>query len=366
MNPFGEGRLPSLAEMLLWMAESDASDLHLSAGAPPAFRRDGALELIDDAPALSPADLDAALEVVASPAEREMLAARRELDKALDVGGAGRFRVNVGYERGRPYFAFRRINDRVLSIEDLGLPAVCNRLTQLPRGLVLVTGPTGSGKSTTLAAMVARINEREARHIITVEDPIEFVHRNKLSVINQREVGTDTTSFAEALRHVVRQDPDVILVGEMRDLETMSSAITAAETGHLVFATLHTPDAPQTVDRIVDAFPSHQQQQVRLQFSMVIEGIVSQVLVPAAKGGGRIAACEVLIGTPAIRNLIRESKTHQLATTMATGAAIGMRTLDHDLADLVRRGRVTREAAIAFARSPEELGRLLGGAAYAA
>jgi twitching motility protein PilT len=200
---------------------------------------------------------------------------------------------------------------------------------------------------------------------VTVEDPIEFVHRNKRSIINQREVGIDTLSFAEALRHVLRQDPDVILVGEMRDLETMSSAITAAETGHLVFATLHTPDAPQTVDRIVDAFPSHQQQQVRLQLSMVVEGIVSQVLVPAAAGDSRVVACEVMLGTPAVRNLVRESKAHQLPTMMATGAAIGMHTLDQDLADLVRRGAVSCETASAFARSPEELGRFLG-ASYAA
>jgi twitching motility protein PilT len=215
--------------------------------------------------------------------------------------------------------------------------------------------------------MIDRINERDAKHIVTIEDPIEFVHENKRSVINQREVGMDTLSFAGALRQVLRQDPDVILVGEMRDLETMASAITAAETGHLVFATLHTPDAPQTIDRIVDAFPSYQQQQVRLQLSMALEGIISQVLIPTPDGEGRIAACEVMLGTPAIRNLIRESKSYQIPTMMATGAASGMRTLDQELAELVRRGSITREAAIANARSPEELGRLLGGSAqYAA
>ena len=243
------------------------------------------------------------------------------------------------------FFSFRRVNDRVLSIEDLGLPPVCDRLTKLPRGLVLVTGPTGSGKSTTLASMVDRINERDARHVVTIEDPIEFVHQNRRSIIEQREVGIDTTSFAEALRRVLRQDPDVILVGEMRDLETMSSAITAAETGHLVFATLHTPDAAQTIDRIVDAFPSHQQQQVRLQLSMAIEGIVSQVLIPTADAEGRVAVCEVMLGTPAIRNLIRESKTHQIPMMMATGAALGMRTLDQELANLVKSQSITRESA---------------------
>jgi twitching motility protein PilT len=365
MNEHGARRVPPLGDLLRWMADAGASDLHLSADTPPVIRRDGALDVLPGLPPLTGEDLASIIETLADAAEREAFAQRRELDKAISVDGAGRFRVNVGYERGRPFFAFRRISDDVASMEDLGLPAVCNRLTQLPRGLVLVTGPTGCGKSTTLASMIDRINEREARHIVAIEDPIEYVHRNKRSIIEQREVGHDTMSFAEALRHVLRQDPDVILVGEMRDLETISAAITAAETGHLVFATLHTPDAAQTVDRIVDVFPSHQQQQVRLQFSMVLEGIVSQVLVPSL-GSGRVVACEVLVATAAIRNLIRESKTHQLGTAMATGAALGMRTLDHDLAELVRKGSVTREAAVAFARSPEEFGRLLGGASYAA
>ena len=357
----------ALPVLLLGMVQSGASDLHLALGTPPVYRRHGTLAVAPGLRAATEADLAAAVGVVASEDERMRLAERREFDKALDLPDIGRFRVNVAYERGNLYFSFRLVNESVLSIEDLGLPSVCNRLTQLPRGLVLVTGPTGSGKSTTLASMIDRINARDARHIVTVEDPIEFVHRNKQSIINQREVGVDTRSFAEALRHVLRQDPDVILVGEMRDLETMSSAITAAETGHLVFATLHTPDAPQTVDRIVDAFPSYQQQQVRLQLSMVLEGIVSQVLIPTQDGEGRVVACEVMLGTPAIRNLIRESKTHQLPTMMATGSATGMRTLDQALADLVRRGVLVRDAAFAFARSPEELGRLLGGgASYAA
>jgi len=301
------------------------------------------------------------LEAITTAEERARFDAARELDKAVDFEGLGRFRVNIAFERGSPYFAFRLVNESVLSIEALGLPAVCNRLTELPRGLVLVTGPTGSGKSTTLAAMIDRINERSARHIVTVEDPIEFVHHNKRSIVRQREVGIDTTSFAEALRRVLRQDPDVILVGEMRDLETIGSAITAAETGHLVFATLHTPDAPQTIDRIVDAFPSAQQQQVRLQLSMVLEAVISQVLVPTADEKGRVPACEVMLGTPAVRNLVREAKSHQVPTVMATGTALGMRTRDQELADLVKRGVITQEVAIAFASSPEELGRLLGG-----
>ena len=361
------GEAPALNELLQWMVDSGASDLHLSHDTPPVFRRHGALAPAPGLPAMTSQDLWRALEVVANEVDRERFEEERELDKALDLRGVGRFRVNVGFERGHIYFSFRLVNDTVLSIEDLGLPAVCNRLTQVPRGLVIVTGPTGSGKSTTLASMIDRINERDARHIVTVEDPIEFIHHNKTSIIEQREVGVDTRSFADALRHVLRQDPDVILVGEMRDLETISSAITAAETGHLVFATLHTPDAPQTIDRIVDAFPSHQQQQVRLQLSMAIEGIISQTLIPNEDGESRIVACEVMLGTPAIRNLIRESKTYQVPMMMATGAALGMRTLDQELADLVKRNTISRETALSYARSTEELGRLLGGGtAYAA
>jgi twitching motility protein PilT len=361
------GEAPRLRELLRRMVEWDASDLHLSHDTAPVFRRHGALVTDTDPQPVSSQDLRGALEMITNEGERAGFEQERELDKALELPGTGRFRVNVAFERGHLYFSFRLVNDAVLSIEDLGLPAICNQLTQIPRGLVIVTGPTGSGKSTTLASMIDRINERDARHIVTIEDPIEFMHRNKRSIIEQREVGIDTRSFADALRHVLRQDPDVILVGEMRDLETMSSAITAAETGHLIFTTLHTPDAPQTIDRIVDAFPSHQQQQVRLQLSIAVEGIVSQLLLPNEAGDGRVAACEVMLGTPAIRNLIRESKTHQVPMMMATGAAIGMRTLDQELVDLVKRRAISRETADAYARSPEELGRLLNaGAPYAA
>jgi twitching motility protein PilT len=349
------------------MVDSGASDLHLSYGSPPVFRRNGALMPADGIGRMREADLDEVLHVIADERGRERFLRERELDNALALNGVGRFRVNAGFERGQMYFSFRLVNERALSLDDLNLPPVCERLTRLPRGLVLVTGPTGSGKSTTLAAMIQQINTREARHIITIEDPIEFMHSNQRSIIEQREVGVDTGSFAEALRRALRQDPDVILVGEMRDLDTMAAAVTAAETGHLVFATLHTPDAPQTIDRIVDAFPAHQQQQMRLQLSMVIEAIIAQVLVPVAGGGGRVAACEVMLGTPAIRNLIREAKTHQVPNIIATGAQMGMRTLDQALAELVRRRTIDSETAESFARSPEELGRLLGsGAAYAA
>ncbi|MDE3096893.1 MAG: type IV pilus twitching motility protein PilT [Chloroflexota bacterium] len=352
--------MPPLHELLRRMGESGASDLHISLDARPAYRRHGALAPEEGLPAATAADLEGVLATVATAEEQAALMRTREMDKALDLPGAGRFRVNVGFERGSLYCSFRLVNSSVLTIEELGLPPICDRLTQLPRGLVLVTGPTGSGKSTTLASMIDRINEREARHIVTVEDPIEYVHSNKRSIIHQREVGADTTSFAEALRRVLRQDPDVILVGEMRDLETIGAAITAAETGHLVFATLHTPDAPQTIDRIVDAFPSHQQQQIRMQLSMVAEAIISQVLVPTAGGDGRVVACEVMLGTSAVRNLIREGKTHQIPTVMATGSAIGMRTREQALAELVRGGVIVQETALAVASSPEELGRLLG------
>jgi twitching motility protein PilT len=351
---------PPLSQLLMWMVDSDASDLHLSCGTAPVYRRHGTLESLSDTAPMTSELLRAVLDEVATTDECARFHESRELDKAIDVSGVGRFRVNAAFERGELYLAFRRINDHVASIEDLGLPAAVERFTTLPRGLVLVTGPTGSGKSTSLAAMIDRINTRDYRHIVTVEDPIEYLHVNKRSIIHQREVGSDTRSFAIALRHVLRQDPDVILIGEMRDLETMSSAITAAETGHLVFATLHTPDAPQSIDRIVDAYPSYQQQQVRLQLSMVLEGIVSQVLVPNAAGNGRVAACEVLVGTAAVRNLIREAKTHQIPMTMSTGAQHGMCTLDQALAELVRSGAIDRETAASFARLPEELERLTG------
>jgi twitching motility protein PilT len=343
------------------MVDSGASDLHLSVNAPPVFRRTGELLPMAGVDPLTDGDINEALAVVASEHERERFETERELDNACSLPGVGRFRVNAAFERGHPYLSFRLVNDSTLTIEELNLPPVCDRLTQLPRGLVLVTGPTGSGKSTTLAAMIDRINERDARHIITIEDPIEFIYTNRKSIIEQREVGIDTRSFSEALRRALRQDPDVILVGEMRDLDTMSAAITAAETGHLVFATLHTPDAPQTIDRIVDSFPAHQQQQIRLQLSMVIEAIIAQVLIPTSSGDTRLAACEVMLGTPAIRNLIREQKAHQIPNIIATGAQMGMRTLDQALADLVRQRAITRESAFAFARIPEELDRLLGG-----
>jgi twitching motility protein PilT len=293
--------------------------------------------------------------------QRQRLETDLELDFSYAVPGRVRFRVNAYYQRASLGAAFRVVPSGLKSLEELSLPPALRDWTNKPRGLVLVTGPTGSGKSTTLASLINEINERRACHIMTVEDPIEFLHRHKRSMINQREVGADTLSFANALRSVLRQDPDVILVGEMRDLETMSTALTAAETGHLVFATLHTQDTAQTVDRIVDSFPPAQQHQVRTQLSIALQGIVTQQLLPTANGKGRVCACEVMVPTPAVRNLIREGKTHQLYSALQTGGSHGMQTMDAALADLVRGGVITRELAESRSSTPEELKRLLEG-----
>jgi twitching motility protein PilT len=266
----------------------------------------------------------------------------------------------VYFQRDAIGAAFRMIPFEIKTLESLGLPTQVADLARLPRGLVLVTGPTGSGKSTTLASLVDIVNTERPCHIMTVEDPIEFLHRHKLAVVNQRELGQDTHSFGAALKHVLRQDPDVILVGEMRDLETISTALTAAETGHLVFATLHTQDAPQTMDRVIDVFPPHQQQQVRVQLASTIQGVVTQQLLPTADGLGRAAACEILVATPAVRNLIREAKIHQIYSAMQAGGRFGMQTMDQGLANLVRTGKVTFEAAEEQCHAPDELRRLLG------
>jgi twitching motility protein PilT len=285
-----------------------------------------------------------------------------ELDFAHSVPGRGRFRVNVYRQRESLGAAFRVIPAEIKPLDALGIPPAVSRFAGLPRGLVLVTGPTGSGKSTTLAGLIDLANSTRSDHIMTVEDPIEFLHRHKSCLVNQREVGEDTHSFASALKHVLRQDPDIILVGELRDLETISVALTAAETGHLVFATLHTQDAAQTIDRVVDVFPTEQQEQIRAQLAATLQGVVCQTLCKTADGRGRVVATEVLMATPAIRNLVREGKTHQIYSAMQAGAAHGMHTLDQHLADLVRRGRVTRAEALSKANSPEDFSRLVGGA----
>ncbi|MDO9108765.1 MAG: type IV pilus twitching motility protein PilT, partial [Coriobacteriia bacterium] len=283
-----------------------------------------------------------------------------ELDFAYSIPGVSRFRANILQQRNSMGAVFRVIPLKIPSLEDLSLPKIARVLSERPRGLVLVTGPTGAGKSTTLAAMIDHINATRAVHIITMEDPIEFMHRNKKAYVNQREVGEDTHSFAAALKRVLRQDPDVILVGEMRDLETISAAITAAETGHLVLATLHTTGGPETIDRIIDVFPPHQQQQVRMQLSNTLEGVLSQVLLRSTDGRNRVMAMEIMLGIPAIRNLIREGKTHQMATVIQGGGNLGMQTLDQHLRVLLSAGKVTYEEAIGKAQNPRELAALLG------
>jgi twitching motility protein PilT len=278
------------------------------------------------------------------------------------VPGVARFRVNCFFQRGSISAAFRRIPHQIPRLDELGLPRVLEEMTHKPRGLVLVTGPTGSGKSTSLAAMLDIINQEREEHILTIEDPIEFLHAHKQCIVNQREIGADAEDFASALKAALREDPDVILVGEMRDLETMSTALTAAETGHLVFATLHTQSTAQTVDRIIDIFPAQQQAQVRMQLSIGLQGIVTQQLLPTVDGAGRVVACEVLVPTPAVRNLIREGKTHQIYSAIQTSGSIGMQTMDAHLAQLVRMGRISRQLAEQRASVPEELKRLIGPA----
>jgi twitching motility protein PilT len=321
------------------------SDLHITVGVPPMMRIDGSLRPIEGAPVWLPEDVHREVTSLLSPAQIEQFDRTNELDFAYPMRGYGRFRVNVYRQRGSMGAVFRLIPTEIKSLRDLGLPPAIGRFATLPRGLVLVTGPTGSGKSTTLAALIDRINRTRSDHIMTIEDPIEFLHSHQMSVVNQREVGQDTESFQRALRQVLRQDPDVILIGEMRDLETISVALTAAETGHLVFGTLHTQSAPQTIDRIIDVFPPHQQAQVRTQLASTLRGVVCQTLVPHASGKGRVAATEVLVMTPAVANLIREEQMHQLPGVLQAGSTHGMHTLDQNLAELVDEGRITYEAA---------------------
>jgi twitching motility protein PilT len=354
------------ADLLLDVLERRASDLHVTAGSPPMVRVRGRLTPLDGYPSLDPTDTREIIYSILSNDQRQKLETDWQLDFAYAVPNHARFRVNAYFQRGALGAAFRLIPGVITAIDDLGLPSVVHEFCLKPRGFVLVTGPTGSGKSTSLAAMIDEINETREEHIMTVEDPIEFLHGHKKCLVNQRELGADAQSFAMALKGALRQDPDVILVGEMRDLETIQTALTAAETGHLVFATLHTQDCPQTIDRIIDVFPSHQQQQVRVQLSVALQGIMTQQLIPSADGSTRIAACEVLVPTPAVRNLIREGKTHQIYSTMQTGLASGMQTMDSALATLVRQGKLTARQAEARSSSPEELRRLMGAAAFAA
>ncbi|MGI8863033.1 MAG: type IV pilus twitching motility protein PilT [Solirubrobacteraceae bacterium] len=349
------------AEVLMEVVDRRASDLHLTAGAPPMVRVRGRLTAMDGYPVLTPTDTREIVYSILSNAQRQKLENHWQIDFAYQIPGAARFRVNAYFQRSALGAAFRLIPFEITPLETLGLPPVVAEFAQKPRGLVLVTGPTGSGKSTTLASLIDVINREREEHIMTIEDPIEFLHHHKKCIVNQRELGADATSFAEALKAALRQDPDVILVGEMRDLETIGTAITAAETGHLVFATLHTQDTPQTIDRIIDVFPSAQQGQIRAQLSVALQGIMTQTLLPTADGAGRCVATEVLVPTPAVRNLIREGKSHQIYSVLQTGGAFGMQTMDASLSQLVRAGKITRQLAEARAHSPEELRRLLGG-----
>ncbi len=348
-------------ELLRYAVGVGASDLHLSTSMPPTLRLHGALRAMEEVPPLDNNTLRDLIFGILPQIQRERFEADHELDTSHTIAGVGRFRVNVCFERGSIAVALRPIPHEIPEFHTLGLPDTVRAFAELRRGLVLVTGPTGSGKSTSLASLVDIINQTKPLHIVTVEDPIEFVHAHKRSVISQREVGADTSSFAEALRRVLRQDPDVILVGELRDLETISTALTAAETGHLVFATLHTQDAPSTIDRIIDVFPPNQQDQIRIQLGSSLQGVVTQQLVPTADGGGRCVAAEVLVCTPAIQNLIRAAKTHQIYSLMQTGAQFGMQTMDQSLASLVRRKVITQGVALDRCRSEDDFRNHLHG-----
>jgi twitching motility protein PilT len=349
-----------LTDVLVAMLAVGASDLHLAAGSPPLARVDGNLGTLDGFGELTSGGIQRAVYAVLTQKQRERFEADLELDLAYSLPGEGRFRVNLYRQREAVGAAFRRIPYEIKSLEQLGMPPVIAKFASLSRGLVLVTGPTGSGKSTTLAALVDLANRTRHDHILTVEDPIEFLHTHQACLVNQREVGEDTHSFGNALRHALRQDPDILLVGEMRDLETISVALTAAETGHLVLATLHTQDAAQTIDRVIDVFPPHQQQQVRTQLAGALQGVVCQSLCRTASGRGRAAATEVLVATPAIRNMIREGKTHQIYSALQAGAQHGMYTMDQSLADLVRRRVIDRDTGLERAHHPEDLIRLIG------
>ena len=338
----------------------NASDLHIQFGLPPILRIDGALVPIAGLPALTDEMLKQLIFATLDNDQREMYLKDKEFDYSFAFGDIARFRVNAFHERGRMAAAFRLIPNQIKSINDLGLPAVIESFATFPRGLVLVTGPTGSGKSTTLAALVDKINREKAVHIVTIEDPIEFTHKSKHSVVVQREVHYDTFSFGAALRSALREDPDVVLIGEMRDLETIQAAITIAETGHLVFATLHTNSAAQSIDRMIDVFPAHQQPQIRSQLANILMAICSQRLVPAI-GGGRVCAAEIMVANPAIRALIREGKTFQIDTAIQTGAEQGMQTMDRTLASLVHTGVITYDSAREYAVDVNELERLMRG-----
>lgn len=349
---------PRIESLLEEVIKKKASDLHLQVGLPPMLRIDGSLMPSPGADQLTEEAVEALVFAILDEDQKQILLKDKEFDFSFAFGDLGRFRVNAFHERGNLAAAFRLIPNEIMTIEQLGLPPIVNKFADYPRGLVLVTGPTGSGKSTSLAALIHKINAEKKAHIITIEDPIEFTHKSEKSVIVQREVHYDTYSFSAALRSSLRQDPDVVLIGEMRDLETIAAAITIAETGHLVFATLHTNSAAQSIDRMIDVFPPHQQPQIRAQLSNILMAICSQRLIPTI-GGGRVAAAEILVATPAVRNIIREGKTHQLEAVIQTGAEFGMQSMDKTLISLVHNGTITYDEARNFAIDVEELDRLM-------
>ena len=345
----------NLYELLQLMAERGASDLHITTGSPPQLRINGKLTPIGST-ALAASDTKQMCYSILTEAQKHRFEEENELDLSFGVKGLSRFRANIFVQRGAVSGAIRSIPFQLKSFEELGLPPVARELVKKPRGLILVTGPTGSGKSTTLASMIDKINSERQEHIITIEDPIEFVHNHKMCVVNQREIHADTQSFKNALKYILRQDPDVVLIGEMRDLETIEAALTISETGHLTFATLHTNSSIQTINRIVDVFPSHQQPQIRAQLSFVLEGVISQQLLPRKDGVGRALALEVMVPNPAIRNLIREDKIHQIYSIMQTGQSkFGMQTMNQSLYDLFTRGLITKDEAIGRSTVPDEL-----------
>lgn len=347
-----------LRDLLLLSVQKKASDVHLTYDSPPILRIDGKLTVTNKDP-LSREELKKVIYGMLTDNQKEVFERDKELDFSLSLSGMDRFRVNIHLQRGSVEAAFRRIPIFIPNMSELGLPPIIADLARKPNGLVLITGPTGTGKTTTMASLINLLNEEKESVIIMIEDPIEYVHFNKKSIIKQREVFRDTNSFSEALKRCLRQDPDIIVVGEMRDLETISTALTAAETGHLVLATLHTPDAPQTIERIIDAFPPHQQQQVKLQLASALQGVVSQLLLPKADGAGRVLSTEVMVVTPGIRNLIREQAIEQIPTAIQTGSAYGMNTMDKSLQKLYQEGTITYETAIANVKNKEEFRQLL-------
>lgn len=351
---------PRIEILLEEVIKKKASDLHLQVGLAPMLRVDGSLVAVSGVDILSVEAVEALIFAILDDDQKKILLKDKEFDFSFAFGDLGRFRVNAFHERGNLAAALRLIPNEILSLEQLGLPPILTKFAEYPRGLVLVTGPTGSGKSTTLAALVDKINSEKPVHILTIEDPVEFTHKSKKAVLVQREVHYDTFSFSAALRSALRQDPDVVLIGEMRDLETIASAITIAETGHLVFATLHTNSAAQSIDRMIDVFPPHQQPQIRSQLSNILMGICSQRLIPTI-GGGRTVAAEVLVATPAVRNIIREGKTHQLDAVIQTGSEFGMQSMDKTLVGLIHAGTISYDEARNFAIDVEELDRMIRG-----